>query len=48
MREHDSDYFINSRHATFVQQEYAVRNPRISWAMEKTAGDSPLRTGLVG
>ena len=28
MREHNSDYFINSRHATFVQQEYAVRNPR--------------------
>jgi hypothetical protein len=27
MREHDSDYFQNSRHATFVQQEYAIRNP---------------------
>ena len=27
MREHDSDYFENSRRATFVQQEYAVRNP---------------------
>ena len=27
MRAHDSDYFENSRHATFVQQEYAVRNP---------------------
>jgi hypothetical protein len=27
MREHDSDYFRNSRHATFVQQEYAIRNP---------------------
>ena len=27
MREHDSDYFENSRQATFVQQEYAVRNP---------------------
>ncbi len=27
MREHGSDYFRNSRHATFVQQEYAIRNP---------------------
>lgn len=27
MREHNSDYFKNSRHATFVQQEYAIRNP---------------------
>jgi hypothetical protein len=27
MREHRSDYFENSRQATFVQQAYAVRNP---------------------
>ena len=27
MREHGCDYFENSRQATFVQQEYAVRNP---------------------
>jgi hypothetical protein len=27
MREHGSDYFENSRHATFVQQAYAIRNP---------------------
>ncbi|NRP74508.1 hypothetical protein ILFOPFJJ_05430 [Ensifer psoraleae] len=27
MREHNSDYFQNSRHAAFVQQEYAIRNP---------------------
>jgi len=27
MREHDSDYFENSRQATFVQQEYAIHNP---------------------
>lgn len=27
MRDHDSDYFQNSRQATFVQQEYAIRNP---------------------
>lgn len=27
MREHDTDYFENTRHATYVQQEYAIRNP---------------------
>jgi hypothetical protein len=27
MREHDSDYFENSRHATYIHQEYARRNP---------------------
>ena len=27
MREHGSDYFENSRQATFVQQQYAVTNP---------------------
>jgi hypothetical protein len=27
MREHDSDYFQNSRQATYVHQEYAKRNP---------------------
>src|SRR4029450_5395493 len=27
MRQRGSDYFENSRQATFVQQEYAVRNP---------------------
>jgi len=27
MREHDSDYFENTRQATYVHQEYARRNP---------------------
>ncbi|THK36372.1 hypothetical protein EHS39_19545 [Ensifer sp. MPMI2T] len=27
MRHHNSDYFQNSRHATYVQREYAIRNP---------------------
>ena len=27
MRDHGSDYFENTRQATFVQQEYAIRNP---------------------
>ena len=28
MQTHDSDYFENHRQATFVQQEYAIRNPK--------------------
>jgi hypothetical protein len=28
MRDHQSDYFENSRQATFVQQAYAIENPR--------------------
>ena len=31
MREHNSDYFENSRRATYIQREYARRNPR-GWA----------------
>jgi hypothetical protein len=27
MRQHDSDYFENSRHTTYVQQQYAIQNP---------------------
>jgi hypothetical protein len=46
MREHNSDYFENSRHATYVQQEYARRNPlefagygEFCWGI--TASDGP-------
>jgi hypothetical protein len=46
MREHDSDYFENSRQATYVQQEYAQRNPlefvgygEFCWGI--TASDGP-------
>ena len=28
MRDHGTDYFENTRQATFVQQEYAIRNPK--------------------
>ena len=28
MRDHDTDYFENSRQATYVHREYAIRNPR--------------------
>ena len=48
MHEHGSDYFKNSRQATFVQQEYAERNPREFGATESTAGDSRLATVLAG
>jgi len=46
MREHDSDYFENSRRATQVQQQYAIRNPQgfahmdaSCWGL--TASDGP-------
>jgi hypothetical protein len=28
MRDHDSDYFHNSRQATYLQRDYAIRNPK--------------------
>jgi len=54
MRERGSDYFENSRQATFVQQEYAIRNPRefagygrYCWGF--TASDGPgWRTRTIG
>lgn len=46
MREKDCDYFENSRRATYVQREYAIRNPgsfagygRDCWGL--SAGDGP-------
>jgi len=46
MRERHSDYFENSRRATYVQREYAIRNPQgfvgygdRCWGL--TAGDGP-------
>jgi hypothetical protein len=48
MRQRGSDYFENSRQATFVQQEYARRNPMDLWATVSTAGDSRHATGPVG
>lgn len=48
MRDHGSDYFENSRQATYVQREYAIRNPlefagynENSWGI--TASDGPGR-----
>ncbi len=49
MREHDLDYFENSRRATYVQQQYAIRNPlqfkgygECCWGL--TASDGPGAT----
>jgi len=46
MREHGSDYFQNSREATYIHQEYAIRNPlefagydEFCWGI--TASDGP-------
>ncbi len=46
MRQHDLDYFENSRRAALVQQQYAIRNPReyehydeFCWGI--TASDGP-------
>lgn len=48
MRQHDLDYFENSRRATFVQQEYAIRNPRgfahydeFCWGISASDGPGP-------
>ena len=46
MRAHDCDYFENSRRATFVQREYARRNPRgfVGYSQENwgiSASDGP-------
>jgi hypothetical protein len=45
MSEHDCDYFENSRRATFVQQQYAIRNPNgydrygeFCWGITASAG----------
>ena len=48
MRTHGSDYFENSRQATFVQQEYAIRNPGNFVGYGEHCWDSRHATGLVG
>jgi hypothetical protein len=48
MRQHDLDYFENSRRATLVQQQYAIRNPRqfehydeCCWGITSSDGPGP-------
>ena len=49
MRQHDLDYFENSRRATLVQQQYAIRNPRqfahydeFCWGITASDGPGPM------
>jgi hypothetical protein len=48
MRQHELDYFENSRRATLVQQQYAIRNPRqfehygaCCWGITSSDGPGP-------
>jgi hypothetical protein len=53
MREHGSDYFENTRRATYVQQQYAIQNPQefsgygeCCWGLTASEGPGPA-THLV-
>ena len=55
MREKGCDYFENSRRATYVQREYAIRNPRSfagydanGWGLSAGDGPSTPRQRLAG
>lgn len=55
MRTHASDYFENSRRATYVQREYAKRNPRgligygeNSWGITASDGPGPATKVVRG
>jgi hypothetical protein len=55
MREKGSDYFDNSRQATYIQREYALRNPHDfrgygenSWGLSAGDGPSPQRIRIDG
>lgn len=55
MRAHGIDYFENSRRATFVQREYARRNPRglagyseWSWGVTSSGGPGPATRSQGG
>lgn len=48
MRVHDSDYFENSRRSTYIQQQYAIRNPQNfvgygahCWGLTASEGPGP-------
>jgi hypothetical protein len=48
MRQHELDYFENSRRATLVQLQYAIRNPRqferygeCCWGITSSEGPGP-------
>jgi hypothetical protein len=55
MRAHDSDYFENSRRATHVQQQYAIRNPQgykhvgaLRWGTTASDGPGNLTKKIAG
>ena len=55
MRRHAIDYFENSRRATYVQQQYAIRNPRgfrdygaLVWGITASNGPGPATRRLRG
>jgi hypothetical protein len=55
MREHASDYFENSRRASYVQQQYAIRNPRgfkgydeYAWGITASNGPGPAVRKING
>lgn len=55
MRSHDSDYFENSRRATYVQQRYAIDNPlnlvgysQYSWGITASDGPGPATVEVQG
>lgn len=55
MREHGIDYFENSRRATLVQREYAIRNPKHfkaycanCWGLTACDGPGPREVTIAG
>ena len=55
MRKHASDYFENSRRATYIQQQYAIRNPRhfkgygeYIWGLTASDGPGPASKKIGG
>lgn len=55
MRKHETDYFENSRRATYIQQQYAIRNPRgfkgygkYIWGLTASDGPGPASKKING
>ena len=55
MREHGLDYFENSRRATYIQREYARRNPQefngyseVCWGLTASEGPGPAELMIDG
>jgi hypothetical protein len=55
MRDRQSDYFENSRTATYIQQQYAIQNPRqfegygaLCWGLTASDGPGPATVSVRG